>query len=328
MTDGPVRWGILSTARINQALLGGLAAAENAELLAVASRDGERARAYAAQHGIPRAYGSYDELLADPDVEAVYVPLPNMLHVPWSVRALEAGKHVLCEKPMAPRVADVERAFDVAERAGRLLMEAFMWRYHDQTERLAALVCDGAVGPVRIVRAAFAHTLGEDAGDVRWSAELEGGALMDVGCYCVSGMRLLLGEPERVSAESVTNADGVDGRTAGVLRFRGGVLGLLECAFDTAPHFVLEVIGLDATLILADPWHGFAPSLVRIAPDGTREDIPVETTNPYAREVEDFSRAVRGGAPPRLGREDAVAQARTIEALYRAAAEGRTIEVG
>jgi xylose dehydrogenase (NAD/NADP) len=338
LTDGPVRWGILSTARINRALIGGIAAAPNAELAAVASRDEARAGAYASEHGIPRAYGSYEELLADPEIEAVYNPLPNMLHVPWSVKALEAGKHVLCEKPMAPRAADVEGAFDVAERTGRLLMEAFMWRYHDQTERLVEAVRDGAVGPVRVVRAAFAHTLPEDSGDVRWSAALEGGALMDVGCYCVSAMRLLAGEPERVSAESVTGAErsgderaargrSVDGRMAGVLRFPGDVIGMFECAFDTVHHFALEVIGLQGTLHVVDPWHGFSPGLVRIAPDGTREEIPVRATNPYAREVEDFSQAIRGGAAPRLGRADAVGQARTIEALYRSAAEGRAIEL-
>jgi xylose dehydrogenase (NAD/NADP) len=328
MTHGPVRWGILSTARINQALLGGLAAAGNAELVAVASRDAAKAEAYASAHGIPVAYGSYEELLADPGVEVVYVPLPNLLHVPWSVKALEAGKHVLCEKPMAPRAADVEAAFDVAERAGRILMEAFMWRYHDQTERLAQAVRDGAIGPARVVRTSFAHTLPEDSGDVRWSAALEGGALMDVGCYCVSAMRLLLGEPERVSAESVTSADGVDGRTAGVLRFGDGAVGVFDCAFDTVPHFGLEVIGLEGTLVVADPWHGWEPGLVRIGADGTREEIPVQATNPYAREVEDLSRAIRDGAPPRLGRADAVGQARTIEALYRSAAEGRAIAVG
>jgi predicted dehydrogenase len=207
-------------------------------------------------------------------------------------------------------------------------MEGFMWRYHDQTERLAEAVRDGAVGPVRVVRTAFAHTLPEDSGDVRWSPELEGGALMDVGCYCVSALRLLLGEPRRVSAESVTGRGGVDGRMAGVLRFAGDALGTFECAFDTVPHFVLEVIGLEGTLLVADPWHGWAPSFVRIAADGTREEIPVAATNPYAREVEDLSRAIRGGAPPRLGREDAVGQARTIEALYRSAAEGRAIDVG
>jgi predicted dehydrogenase len=326
MTE-PVRWGILSTARINSALIGGIAEAENADLVAVASRDEAVAGAYAAERGIPRSYGSYDELLADPEIEAVYNPLPNALHVPWSVKALEAGKHVLCEKPMSNRAAVVEEAFEVAEANGRLLMEAFMWRYHEQTLKLVELVRGGAVGPVRIVRTAFSHTLPEDSDDVRWDAALEGGALMDVGCYCVSALRLLLGEPQRVSAESVTGREGVDGRMLGVLRFEGDMLGSLECAFDTVPRMAIEVVGVEGTLLSEDPWHGWAPKLTRIAPDGAREDVPVEPVNAYAREVTDLSAAIRTGSTPRLGREDAVAQARTIEALYRSAAEGRPVEV-
>jgi xylose dehydrogenase (NAD/NADP) len=324
-----VRWGLLSTARINQALIAGVRVAEGAQLVGVASRDEATAAGYAETNGIPRSYGSYEALLADPEIEAVYVPLPNAMHLPWAIRALEAGKHVLCEKPMSNRVAPVEEAFDVAERCDRLLMEAFMWRYHAQTELLAAMVADGAVGPVRHVRAAFSHTLAPDCGDVRWDAELEGGALMDVGCYAVSAMRLLLGEPVRVSAETVTGGPGagVDGRMLAVLRFEGDVLGSLECAFDTVPREVIEVVGLEGTLISEDPWHGRAPKLTRVAPDGTREPIPVEAVNAYGREADDLSQAIRGGTPPRLGREDAVGQARTIEALYEAAAEGRAVDV-
>jgi D-xylose 1-dehydrogenase (NADP+, D-xylono-1,5-lactone-forming) len=326
VTDA-VRWGLLSTARINQALIAGIRVAEGAQLVAVASRDEARARAYAAAEGIPRAHGSYEALLADPDVDVVYVPLPNALHVPWTLRALEAGKHVLCEKPMSNRAADVEVAFDTAERLGRVLMEAFMWRYHEQTATLVRLAAEGAVGPLRIVRGAFSHTLPESSGDVRWDAELAGGALMDVGCYCVSAMRLLLGEPQRVYAESVPGIGGVDGRTVAVLRFAGDVLGSLESSFDTTPREVLEIVGLDGTLVSEDPWHGRAPKLARIAPDGTREPIAVDAVNAYAREVEDVSRAVRGGGAPRLGRADAIAQARTIEALYRSAAENRPIDL-
>ena len=204
-----------------------------------------------------------------------------------------------------------------------------MWRYHAQTETLVRLVSEGAIGPVRHVRAAFSHTLPVDSGDVRWDAELAGGALMDVGCYGVSAMRLLLGEPERVSAEAVTAGPGVgvDGRMVAVLRFPGDVLGSLECAFDTVPRGVLEVVGLEGTLLSEDPWHGWTPALTRIAPDGTREAIPVEAVNPYALEVDDLSRAIEDGIPPRLGRADAVGQARTIEALYRSAAEARAITV-
>ncbi len=309
-----MRWGIVSTARINLKLLAGARLADNVDVVAVGSRDRERGEAFAAEHGIGRVHGSYEELLADPEVEAVYIPLPNSLHVPWSVRALEAGKHVLCEKPLARRVADAEAAFDAAERAGRLLMEGFMWRYHPQTEALVRLA--GEIAPLRVIRAAFGFPIGGDPSNVRLQSGLEGGALMDVGCYCVSALRLLGGEPEQARAFSVEGGDGVDMRLAGVLRLPGGVLGTFDCGFDVPPRGVIEVVGEGGTLVAEDPWHGRAPRLTR---DG--EEVAVEAVDPYARELEDVSAAIREGRPPRLGREDAVGQARAIELLY-AAAEG------
>jgi predicted dehydrogenase len=308
-----VRWGILSTARINRKLLAGAREAAGMDVVAVGSRDRARGEAFAAEHGIPRVHDSYDGLLADPDVEAVYIPLPNALHLPWSVRALEAGKHVLCEKPLSRRAADVEVAFDAAERAGRLLMEAFMWRYHPQTEALVRLA--GEIAPLRVVRASFGFPLpAEDTANVRLSEELDGGSLMDVGCYCVSALRLLCGEPERVSGEGVARG-GVDGRFAGVLRFPDDVLGTFACGFDVPPLGVIEVVGEGGILVAEDPWHGLAPHLTR---DG--DEVPVQAVNPYARELEDFSSAIRAGREPRLGRDDALGQAHTIEALYAAAA--------
>jgi D-xylose 1-dehydrogenase (NADP+, D-xylono-1,5-lactone-forming) len=306
-----VPWGVLSTARINRKVLAGAATASNVEVLAVGSRDRERGEAFAAEHGIGRVHGSYEDLLADPDVEAVYIPLPNSLHVPWSIRALEAGKHVLCEKPLTRRVADAEAAFDAAERAGRLLMEGFMWRYHPQTEALVRLSRE--IGPLRIVRAAFGFTIGDDPGNVRLQSELEGGSLMDVGCYCVSALRLLGGEPEDVAAVAVEGGDGVDVRMAGVLRLPGDVIGQFDCGLDVPPRGGLYVVGAGGTLIAEDPWHGKAPRLTR---DG--EEVPVEAADPYGLELEDFSAAIREGRPPRLGRDDAVGQARAIELLYAA----------
>ena len=322
-----VRWGILSTEGINRALLGGAREADNAEVVAVASRDEARAAAYAAENDIVTVHGSYEALLADPEIEAVYVPLPNSMHVPWSIRALEAGKHVLCEKPMSRRAADVEAAFDAAERAGRTLMEAFMWRYHPQTDVLVRLVAGGAIGELRVVRAAFGFTLAPGEANVRWSGELEGGALMDVGCYCLSALRLLAGEPERVSAELVEGGEGVDGRFAGLLRFPGDVLGSFDCGMDVPRRAGLEIVGETGTITSADPWHGAAPQIRILRPDAEPEDVPVEAANPYRLEVEDVSRAIRDGGAPRLGRDDAVGQARAIEALYRAAAEGRAVPV-
>jgi D-xylose 1-dehydrogenase (NADP+, D-xylono-1,5-lactone-forming) len=321
-----VRWGVLSTARINRKLLQGAREAAGVEVVAVASRDRARGEAFAAEHGIERVHGSYDALLADPGVEAIYVPLPNSLHVPWSVRALEAGKHVLCEKPLARRAADAEEAFAAAERAGRLLMEGFMWRYHPQTEALARLARE--IAPLRVVRAAFGFAIPpEDAANVRLQRALEGGSLMDVGCYCVSALRLLCGEPERVSGEAVPSGDGVDGRFAGVLRFADGVLGTFDCAFDVPLRGAIEVVGEGGALLAADPWHGVSPRLTFARGQDAPEDVPVEAADPYRLELEDFSAAVREGRRPRLGREDAVGQARTIEALYAAADRGAAVRV-
>ena len=254
-----MRWGILSTANIGRKLIAGARDA-GVEIVAVGSRDAARGRAFADEHGIPRVHASYDALLADGDVEAVYNPLPNSLHVPWSIRALQEGKHVLCEKPLTRDVESVEQAFDAADRAGRVLMEAFMWRFHpaDQAPARAGAL-DGTIGQLRHINARFGFELDSGSGNVRWNEELEGGALMDVGCYCVSGMRLLAGEPLRVSAERVGH--GVDGRVAAVLRFAGDVTGTFDCGMDVHPRSGLEVVGDKGTLWIADPWHGQSPGI-------------------------------------------------------------------
>jgi len=312
--------GLLSTARINRAVVGGAAAVDDVSVVAVGSRDLGRAQEHARELGIERAHGSYEAVLEDPDVDAVYVPLPNGPHVEWSIRALEAGKHVLCEKPLTRRPEDAERAFDAAERAGRVLTEAFMWRHHPQTATLVSLL--DRIGTLRLVRASFSFPL-DRPDDVRWDPALDGGALMDVGCYCVSGMRLVAGEPERVSAEQVLGGGGVDARMTAVLRFPGDVLGVLDCGFDMARRSALEVVGDAGSLLLGDPWHG-KTAVIRVeAADGTVEDVEVEHEDPYACELRDLAAAAAGEKEPLLGRADAVGQARTIAALYRSAESGR-----
>jgi D-xylose 1-dehydrogenase (NADP+, D-xylono-1,5-lactone-forming) len=320
MTDGgAVRWGVVSTASINEKVLAGAREADGVEVVAVGSRDRARGEGFARRHGIGRVHGSYEELLADPDVEAVYIPLPNSLHVPWSVKALEAGKHVLCEKPLSRRAADVEAAFDAADRAGRLLMEAFMWRYHPQTEALVRLASE--IAPLRVVRAAFGFTLpADDSGNVRLQGDLDGGALMDVGCYCVSALRLLCGEPEQAAGHAVAGGAGVDVRFAGALRFAGDALGTFDCGFDVPPLGKIEIVGANGTLVAEDPWHGVRPRLTLARGDGPPEDVTIVAAQPYRLELEDFSRAIRAGGEPRLERADAVGQARAIEMLYAAAA--------
>ncbi len=320
-----VKWGIMSTAHINRLFLAGARDAEGVELVAVASRDHARAEQYARDNLIPKAHGSYEELLADPDVEAVYIPLPNSLHVEWSIRALQSGKHVLCEKPLSRRAAEVERAFDVAERQDRLLMEAFMWRHNPQTRRLTELLGQNAIGRVRVIRAAFGF-VAQDPNNVRLQAALDGGGLMDVGCYCVSATRLIAGEPERVSAEQALGGDGVDVAFAATMRHSNDVISHFDAGLALDTRDLLEVVGDGGSLLLEDPWHCREPGIELRRGDQT-ERIEIERTNSYRLEAENFSAAIRGEATPLLGRADAVGQARTIEALYQAAEENRTIAV-
>jgi D-xylose 1-dehydrogenase (NADP+, D-xylono-1,5-lactone-forming) len=319
VTDA-VRWGFLSTANINAKLLAGASQSDRVQVVAVASRDAARAEAYATQHGIERAHGSYEALLDDPEVDAVYISLPNSMHVDWSVRALEAGKNVLCEKPLSRHPDEVERAFDAADRAGRLLMEAFMYRHNPQTKRLQDLVGEGAIGRLRLIRAAFSFPLA-DSPNVRLDPALDGGGLMDVGCYCVSGARLLAGEPVQVYGEHVAATTGVDDVFTGSMRFSGDVLAEIDCGLALPMRDELEAIGEKGSIFLDDPWHCRKPVLELRSAEGA-EQIALEPVDSYRLELENMSDAISGRAELLLGRDDAVGQARAMEALYRAAAEG------
>jgi len=310
----PVKWGIVSTARINQLFIAGARQIGDVEIAAVAGRDRARVEAHAAEHGIPRAYDSYEALCADPEIEAVYISLPNSMHVEWTIKALEAGKHVLCEKPLSRHTAEVERAFDVAEREGRLLMEAFMYRHNPQTRRVAELVAEGAIGRLRLIRAQFSF-LASDPTNVRLSRELDGGALMDVGCYCVSGARLLAGEPQHAAGCQVLGGDGVDVVFAGTLAFPGEVLAHFDAGLALAGRDELEVVGDEGSLFLDDPWHCRRP-VIEARRGATVERIELEAVDSYGLEAQNFSQAIRGEAEPLLGRADAIGQARAIEMLY------------
>ncbi len=316
----PVRWGIISTAKINARVLPELRESPQVELVGVASRSEAGAEEYARAEGIDRAYGSYEALLADPEIEAVYIPLPNSLHVEWSIQALEAGKHVLCEKPLDRRSAEVERAFAAAERAGRILMEGFMYRHHPQTKRARELVEAGEIGELRVLRSSFGFTL-DAAADVRLSTELDGGALMDVGCYCISGSRLFAGEPETVIGRQVLGPSGVDVRFAATLVFPGEVLAHFDCGLDVPANSLLEVVGAAGSLRLPRPFLIGEPA-IELLRDGKTERIEVAPAGSYRIEFENMSAAIRGSAEPLLDRDEALGQARTIEALYASAERG------
>jgi D-xylose 1-dehydrogenase (NADP+, D-xylono-1,5-lactone-forming) len=324
--DAPVdtvRLGLLSTARIDDAILGGAAGTDRVSVVAVASRDERRAREYAREHKIDRAHGSYEALLEDADVEAVYISLPNSLHIEWSLRALAAGKHVLCEKPLGRRPERVEEAFDAAENAGRVLMEAFMYRHHPQTRRLQDIVAAGEIGELRFVLASFIAPI-SDPKNVRMHPELDGGALMDLGCYCVNAARMLAGEPEVVFGQQVTGQTGVDVRFAGLLRFPGDVLAEIDCAFEMPYGSGLEAIGSAGSAFVQAPVTCRDPAVV-LRRDGLTERIEIEDVDRYMLQLENFAAAVRGEGEPLLGREEAIGQARVLEALYRSAESGEAV---
>lgn len=322
-----LHWGILSTARIGiRRLLPAFARSEAGTVIAIASRNEARAHEIATQFGIPRAHGSYEALLADPEVEAIYNPLPNSLHSPWTLRAAAAGKHVLCEKPLALDAQEAQEMVEASTGAGVLLQEAFMYRFHPQIDELRRLIKDGLIGKLWVVRSAFTFTVAE-ASDIRLNASLGGGGLMDVGCYCVNLSRLLLGEPQSVFASAVYERE-VDVRLAGAMQFPDGAAALFDCGVRAPHRQVCEVIGTDGTITLPRPFQPEEePALVTVRRGTQEERIEIPRTNQYTRMIDHFGACVRQGLTPRFSAEDAVANMRVLDALRHSARSGRPVSL-
>ena len=322
-----LRWGILGTARINRALVPPLGASGRNELLAVASRSLERAEAEARQWGIPRTFGSYEALLADPAIDVVYIPLPNGLHAEWTERAARAGKHVLCEKPLVLSLEEADRMASVARETGVVIAEAFMYRHHPQTAKVRELVAGGAIGVPRLVRGAFTFTLTREH-DVRLDPAQGGGSLWDVGCYPVSFARYVLGEePVEAFGWQVTGPTGIDETFVGQLRFPQGALAAFDCGFRAPLRTLLEVVGSEGTLTVPRP---FKPGLVEqivLRRGDQSETIEVAGQELYLGEVEDMADAIRLGRPPRVTLTDSRGNAAALLALLRSAREGRPVAV-
>ncbi|HLA16906.1 MAG TPA: Gfo/Idh/MocA family oxidoreductase [Candidatus Limnocylindrales bacterium] len=319
-----VRWGLLATARIGSVAVRASRRSERARFVAVASRSDERARRFAAEHDIGTSHGSYEALLASDAVDAIYIALPPALHVEWTMKALEAGKHVLCEKPFSNRPDDVARAFDVAERTGLVCAEALAYRLHPRIALVQRLLADGAIGTLKHVRTALTVRIADV--DIRRIRALGGGSLLDLGCYCVSAARLLAGEPERVFAEAVTDGAEVDMRFAATMRHGGGVTSQFDVGFELPRRDELELIGTDGRIVAADPWI-CRPPTIELGVDGRTEAVAVDPEarfglayddlDVYRIELDTISDAIEGGAPLAFGRTDAVDQARTLDALLR-----------
>jgi predicted dehydrogenase len=317
-----LRWGILGPGRIAPRLVRAIGRCARGTLDAVASRDADRAAAFAATHGVARSYGSYDELLADPAIDVVYVSLPNHLHARWTVAALEAGKHVLCEKPLALTVADIDTVIDASARSGRIAVEAFMYLHHPQTLRAVELARDGSLGRLELVNGTFSFFL-TYPNDPRVDPTMGGGSLWDVGCYPVSLARRVAGEePDRVHAFARFDERGVDRTFIGQMHFPGGLLAQFDSGFAAPDRERIEIVGSDATLVLTAPFlpepEGPPPSLT-LWRGREATTIDVESLDQYGAEVDDLTAAVLDGTAPRLTLESSRGNIATLVELDRVA---------
>jgi D-xylose 1-dehydrogenase (NADP+, D-xylono-1,5-lactone-forming) len=329
MPKGNLRWGVLSTAHIGQVAVNpAIHASRNGTLVAIASRDRARAQELADRWKVPSAFGSYEALLDSPDVDAVYVPLPNSLHREWTIRAAERKKHVLCEKPLALSPDEALEMHAAATQHGVKLMEAFMYRFHPRTERVIEIVSSGRIGRPLAIQAAFTFRLRPGA-NIRLAADLGGGALMDVGCYCVNLSRTLAGvEPVEAQAWAEWGPTGVDTRLAGSLRFPTGLIAQLDCALSLERRERYEVAGPEGSIAVSS---AFVPGMAdtMIEERRGRADITghlVPAADQYRLMVEHFADCVLLDQPVRYPATEAAANLRAIEALYLSArSDGRPI---
>ena len=326
MTAGPVRIGTLGAAAITaNALIKPARIVDDATVVAIAARDQSRAREYAAKHGIAKVHASYEDVIADPEVDAIYNPLPNSHHGYWTLRAIEAGKHVLCEKPFTANAAEAARVAAAASGAPSLtVIEAFHYRYHPLVRRMLELIADGAVGNVRHIAATMAFPL-RKADDIRWQLDLAGGALMDAGCYPVHLVRTLGGaQPEVVSASALERFPGVDRRMDASLRFPDGTTGSVVTSMWSSKFLRVsaKVTGDKGTLRVLNP---YAPHMVHVLfVNGRPERVRGEAT--YTHQLRAFTGAILRGEPVLTAPDTAVDNMLVIDAMYQAA--GMPLRVG
>ena len=317
-----VRWGILGTARINRRLAPAFHASRRGKLCAVASRDLARAEAQARLYVIPNAVQGYQTLLDDPNIDAVYIPLPNTEHVPWTLAAIAAGKHVLCEKPLALNPQDVDRVAAAATAAGVIVEEGFMYRHEPQTRRIVQLLRDGVIGPVRAIVSGFSFLL-EGDGNIRLNPALGGGALWDVGCYPITFAQLIAGhEPKMAFGTAHWTASGVDDEFMGILRFGEGLTASIYAGFRAEYRTWLEVLGSNGALTVPNPFKPGPLEVLELERGGKIEHVEV-TGSPmiFAKQIEHFEARILDGAPAVVPLTESHQTAATIAALYASAKE-------
>jgi D-xylose 1-dehydrogenase (NADP+, D-xylono-1,5-lactone-forming) len=324
-SDAPVRWGVLSAANIGvKFVIPAIRASSNGRLVALASRNPQRAQEVFAQLPELRIYDDYESLVNDPDIEAIYNPLPNSLHAEWTIKALQARKHVLCEKPLAVTAAQGKTMIDTARANGVLLMEAFMYRFHPQTIWALEQIHAGRIGPVRLVHSSFSFNLLHPPRphDIRLQASLAGGSLMDVGCYAVNFCRAVYGHaPIAVGARVYApGMDEVERSANAVLDFGEGQFGLIDSSFELPRRQIVEAIGERGTLTIHVPFTpGTAETIVTVALEDQTISQRIPGVDQYRLEVEHFAACVRSGTPPALRLEESLENLATIEAIYTSA---------
>ncbi len=320
MTEN-IRWGSSSTANIGRGrVIPAIMQSRNGRVLAVASRDLNQAKDFADDLNIPRAYGSYEELISDPDVDAIYNPLPNSMHAEWSIKCAEAGKPTLCEKPFASDAAEAQAMVDAFTKRNILFAEAFMYRFHPQTQKVKALVDGGGVGQINVLNSTFNFAIRSGNEDnIRLSKPLAGGALMDVGCYCVNVMRLMSGEePDAAHAFAQIGAQTqVDETLAGVLHFPSGAVGHFDCSLRTAFANTYEIRGTEGRIRVSEAFVMPADkdTVIEHWQGGTYNRVTIPAANSYTLMAEDFADALIHSRPPKYAPQDGVANMKVIDKL-------------
>jgi len=327
MTNKILNWGLLSTARINRALIPPLQVSKRNHLLAVGSRSQASAEAYAKEKRIERAHGSYESLLADPDIHVIYNPLPNHMHAEWTIKAVEAGKHVLCEKPLALNLDEVDAIKSAAHKHGRIVAEAFMYRHHPQTLKIQEMVRNGSLGTLKLVRGSFGFHLDNEK-DIRLIPEMGGGSIWDVGCYPISYARTIVGEnPLEVFGTQVTGPTGIDLTFAGQMIFANDVIAQIDCSFDIPIYWGVEILGSDASLRIPSPFKPQVNEKLFLTHGDRTETIIVKGQELYIGEVEDMADAILLGKDPLVSLDDSRENIAVITALLESAKTGKPVRL-
>jgi D-xylose 1-dehydrogenase (NADP+, D-xylono-1,5-lactone-forming) len=325
MTDTELRWGLLSTAHINRVVIPPLMQSKRNHLVAVASRNKQKADAYAAEWKIPKTYGAYEELLSDPEIDVIYNPLPNSMHAAWTIKALEAGKHVLCEKPLATKLEDVDAIISAANKTGKVVAEAFMYRHHPQTLKVKELIKQNAIGKVVLMRGAFTFNLTNQR-DIRMNPALGGGSIWDVGCYPISYARFMYGlEPFQVLGFQVDSSTGVDLSFSGEMKFLGDMVAQFQSSFWSPSYNRFEIFGEKGQIIIPEPFKPGRKEKFSLFQNGAEKEIETESGDLYEGEIEDIADAILNHKPPRISLADSRNNVRTIVNLLESAKTGAVV---